>query len=226
MRSYAGFGVFHRCFRRAGRAGVRRALPSAAILLVLAAVGGCRWLDDRPESVKPEPYTAAARAHSPALYTSARPSFPAAVRDFAGLRPAARQPIEFPHDVHVRKNIGCTETCHEGATRGAEAGLPGVNTCMICHAGIATDKPLVQKITAMEREGLDLAWQRVFGYPKTSHVRFNHAPHVRAKLDCATCHGDIARQTVAQRNVVLTMGDCVTCHRENNAPNECVTCHY
>jgi hypothetical protein len=24
----------------------------------------------------------------------------------------------------------------------------------------------------------------------------------------------------------LKMGDCVDCHRENNAPTDCLTCHY
>ncbi len=54
----------------------------------------------------------------------------------------------------------------------------------------------------------------MFGYPAQSHVKFNHAPHIRAKVECATCHGDIAPADVAQRNVDLTMGFCVNCHRE------------
>jgi len=32
----------------------------------------------------------------------------------------------------------------------------------------------------------------VFDYTPEAHVRFNHAPHIRAKVDCATCHGPIA----------------------------------
>ena len=45
------------------------------------------------------------------------------------------------------------------------------------------------------KRGVDFAWQRVFGYPAQSHVRFNHAPHIRAKVECSTCHGNIAQQT-------------------------------
>ena len=45
------------------------------------------------------------------------------------------------------------------------------------------------------RPGHRPAWQRVFGYPAPSHVKFNHAPHIRAKVECATCHGNIAEQT-------------------------------
>ena len=101
-----------------------------------------------------------------------------------------------------------------------------MNTCLICHAAIATDKPRIQQITAMSEKGIDLNWQRVYGYGHSAHVRFNHAPHIRANVECATCHGDIAHQTVAQRNVDLNMGYCVNCHREKKAPNDCLTCHY
>ena len=44
--------------------------------------------------------------------------------------------------------------------------------------------------------------------------------------ECSTCHGGVAQQTVAERNVDLTMGFCVKCHQQKNAPNDCLTCHY
>ena len=97
---------------------------------------------------------------------------------------------------------------------------------MFCHNSIATDRPLIQRITEMQKKGIDLAWQRVFDYPAESHVKFNHAPHIRAKVECATCHGNIAEQTVAQRNVELTMGFCVNCHNERKASIDCLACHY
>jgi len=167
---------------------------------------------------------------STGIFTPAHSTFGSAVNDFFGRLPEARQPIEFPHKRHVEigkegPELKCTETCHEGVTQGPQAGLPSVNTCLGCHASIATDKPLVQQFTAMAEKGQDLAWQRVYGYVAQAHVKFNHAPHIRANVECSTCHGDIANQTVAQRNVYLDMGACVTCHREKNAPNECLTCH-
>jgi len=85
---------------------------------------------------------------------------------------------------------------------------------------------LIQKMTAMAEKGEDFQWRRVYDYPPESHVRFNHEPHIRAKVECSTCHGNIAQQTVAQRNVDLNMGFCVTCHRENKAPTDCLTCHF
>jgi Cytochrome c7 and related cytochrome c len=160
------------------------------------------------------------------VYTTARPTFAAAFNDFLGRRPTPVQPIEFPHVIHVGKQIACTEYCHEAVTTGPVAGLPSVRTCMICHNAIATDRPRIKQITAMREKGIDLAWQRVFGYTKQAHVKFNHAPHIRAKVECSTCHGNIAQQTVAQRNVELTMGTCVNCHREKHAPTDCLTCHF
>ena len=65
-----------------------------------------------------------------------------------------------------------------------------------------------------------------YGLSHDDHVRVNHAPHIRAKVDCATCHGDLSAQTVARRVVDHTMGFCVTCHNERKAPTDCLTCHF
>ncbi len=189
-------------------------------LATYGTVAGCRL------------YQPAERAAPPTLpgqttdvFTTARPTFAAALNDFLGRLPEGEQPIEFPHNIHVGNNIACS-TCHEGVETGPVAGLPSVRTCMICHEAIATDRPRIQQITAMRDKGLDLNWVRVYGYVREAHVKFNHAPHIRAKVECATCHGNIGAQTIAQRNVDLNMGFCVTCHRENKAPTDCLTCHF
>src|SRR6266487_4435524 len=132
------------------------------------------------------------------VFTPARPTLAQAARDFFGVLPKAEQPIAFPHKTHIAKGLTCTDYCHESVTKGPIAGLPGVKTCMICHDAIATDRPLIQQITNLQKAGIDLAWQRVYGYTREAHVRFNHAPHIRAGVECATCHGRIADQTVAE----------------------------
>jgi hypothetical protein len=101
-----------------------------------------------------------------------------------------------------------------------------VKTCLICHAAIATDRPSIQQITELESKGVDIAWQRVYGYTHEAHVRFNHAPHIRAGVECSICHGNVGRQTVAERVVDLSMGFCVNCHKSKNASNDCLTCHF
>jgi hypothetical protein len=162
------------------------------------------------------------------IFTPAHATTASAVRDFFLIRPAAQQPIEFPHQIHVEKAmLKCTETCHESVTKGPAAGIPSVKTCMICHDSIATDRARIVKITNdYYKKGIDLPWQRVYGFTPEVHVRFNHSPHIRANVDCATCHGDVAHQTVAQRNVEHTMGFCVDCHKAKKAPNDCLTCHF
>ena len=195
-----------------------------ACLTALALAGtGCRLFETATPPAPPGPPLPGQAA---GVFTTARPTFRAAVDDFLGVRPAAQQPIEFPHNIHVGKKIACTEYCHESVSTGPVAGLPSVRTCMICHDAIAVDRPRIKLITAMRSQGIDLAWQRVYGYPAASHVKFNHAPHIRANVECATCHGNIADQTVAQRNVDLTMGYCVNCHTARKVSIDCLTCHF
>jgi hypothetical protein len=119
----------------------------------------------------------------------------------------------------------CTD-CHETVERGPVAGIPSVKTCMICHSQIATDRPLIKEVTSYSEKGIEIPWQRVYGFTQGAHIRFNHAPHIRASVDCKTCHGDLAAMTVAERAVDHTMGFCVNCHRQKNAPNDCLTCHF
>lgn len=168
-------------------------------------------------------------AHPPQLsssvYSPAHRTVGAAARDFFNIRPAARQPLAFPHKTHIAKQAMCTD-CHETVERGPIAGIPSVKTCMICHSQIATDRPLIKEVTSYSDKGIEIPWQRVYGFTHAAHVRFNHAPHVRANVDCKACHGDVANMTVAERAVDHTMGFCVGCHRQKNAPNDCLTCHF
>ena len=74
----------------------------------------------------------------------------------------------------------CTD-CHESVEKGPIAGIPSVKTCMICHSQIATDRPLIKQVTSYSDKGIDIPWQRVYG--------FTHEAHVRGKVACAECHG-------------------------------------
>ncbi len=159
------------------------------------------------------------------VFTPAHQSAGEAAREFFGMRAVAVQPIPFPHKTHIAKKAECVD-CHESVEKGPIAGIPSVKTCMICHSQIATDKPLIKQVTGYADKGIEIPWQRVYGFTREAHVRFNHAPHIRASVECATCHGDVANQTVAERVVDHNMGFCVNCHKAKNASNDCLTCHY
>ena len=162
---------------------------------------------------------------SQSVFTPAHKTFGEALRHHFGVMPRAAQPIAFPHKTHIEKQAMCTD-CHETVERGPVAGIPSVKTCMTCHSQIATDRPLIKRVAEFSEKGIEIPWQRVYGFTHEAHVRFNHAPHIRANVECATCHGDVAKMTVAERAVTHNMGFCVSCHRQKNAPNDCLTCHY
>ena len=143
------------------------------------------------------------------------------------IRPKAEQPIDFPHKIHT-EDIGVyCETCHTGVKTGPRAGIPSINVCMSCHEDVGdANDARIKTIRATAMRGEDMAWQRVYGFEQESHVRFNHAPHIRARVDCSTCHGDLTSMTTAQRVVNHTMGFCIDCHRQKGASNDCLVCHY
>lgn len=193
----------------------------AFLFVVTMATAACEFASPG------EPSGAADRSRwgTPAVFTPAHATPAEAVKAFFGSRPDPQQPFDFSHQIHLSKGVLCTD-CHTGVEQGPVAGLPSINTCMICHSQIATEKPLIKQLTEMQTKGLDLAWQRVYNYLPQSHVRFDHAPHIRAKVECSTCHGNLAEQTVAKRVVNLDMATCVNCHKQKQASNDCQTCHY
>ena len=162
---------------------------------------------------------------STGAFTTAHRTALDAVREFFGRHPVPVQPIAYTHKVHLANGMECLN-CHTGVDTGPDAQLPSVKLCMMCHQVIATDKPEIKKLTAYSERGEDISWQRVYDYPPSSHVKFNHAPHIRAKVDCKICHGDMTQQTVAVRKVDMNMGFCLDCHKQRQASIDCTTCHF
>jgi hypothetical protein len=138
---------------------------------------------------------------------------------------AAGQPIAYSHKQHLALGLQCID-CHSSADTGAAATLPSVRKCMLCHAKLGATRPEVQKLAAYARQGREVPWQRVYGFAPESLVRFQHAPHFRARIDCARCHGDMTQAATAEPLVKHTMGTCLSCHRQNKATEDCAACHY
>jgi len=160
------------------------------------------------------------------VFTTAHPTMLMAVRDFLDMHPEHPvQPIAFTHTVHLANGLTC-EFCHAGVDQGPDARIPGVTVCMTCHQAIATDRPEIKRIAAYVARGEEIPWVRVYAYSESAHVKFNHAPHIRVHIECAACHGDMTKQTTAERKVNLNMGYCVDCHRQKQVSIDCATCHY
>lgn len=159
------------------------------------------------------------------VFTPAHPTVLDAVREFLGWRVNPVQPFAFTHKKHVENQIVC-DACHTGVSQGPRAGIPNINVCMRCHTFFAKDRPEIKKLTAIFDSGQDIAWQRVYEFTPSAHVKFNHAPHIHAGVDCSVCHGDVKTMTVAVRAVNLNMGFCLSCHRAKQVSTDCATCHF
>src|SRR5579862_4154979 len=166
-----------------------------------------------------------AQSQTSAIFTPAHRTMLDAIRDFFSVHPTPVQPIAYTHKVHLANGMECVN-CHANVEKGAIAGIPSIKLCMTCHQVIATDKPEIKKMAAMFARGEDIPWQRVYDYSPTVHVKFNHAPHIRAKVDCATWHGDMRQRTVAVRTGNMNMGFCINCHKLRKVSVECQTCHF
>jgi len=137
----------------------------------------------------------------------------------------AEQPVAFPHDKHMTLGLACLD-CHSTADQRAAAGMPSVRKCMLCHEKLAADKPEVKKVRAYAARGVEIPWERVYGFSPSALVKFRHAPHYRSNISCATCHGDVAKGTLAVLAVKHSMGTCLSCHRQYKATEDCAACHY
>ncbi len=140
-----------------------------------------------------------------------------------GSQSTPRQPIFFSHLIHAQeKQIACVY-CHQGVTNRAMAGIPSVEKCMGCHKTVATDNPEVAKLTAYWNNQEPITWTRLSYLP--DHVYFTHQMHIRAGFACTTCHGQINPSTGSFARLEPGMSFCLDCHKRNNAPTDCWTCH-
>jgi hypothetical protein len=84
-----------------------------------------------------------------------------------------------------------------------------------------------------EMQPQPIRWKRVYEVP--DFVYFDHRPHVGAGVRCQQCHGEVQTMDRVRQVGSLSMGWCVSCHRNAtehgingkaaNAKVECTTCH-
>lgn len=101
------------------------------------------------------------------------------------------QPIDFNHKIHVAQvDDGC-QSCHFVREDGSFSGAPRLAQCVECHSEIQGESEdeavFVDQYVAKGREVPWLIYAR-----QPDCVFFSHAAHLfGAKLECATCHGQI-----------------------------------
>ncbi len=140
---------------------------------------------------------------------------------FTGRKPD--QPIAYTHQVHVvGLQLDCTH-CHENADKSPRATLPAMSICMECHETAAIDRPEIKKLTAYWTKKELIPWRKVNRL--LWHVYFTHKRHIKAGVDCTYCHSEMKAMTTARQVRSFDMGFCVSCHRANKAPTDCLTCH-
>ena len=153
------------------------------------------------------------RGQSPGVYRAKDEKLP---------QPVAPQPVPFNHAKHAAARISCLD-CHETAESRERSGLPDTAKCMLCHETITTEGPDIKKLARLHRESGGVTWVRVYQVP--DFVFFSHARHLKAEVECVTCHGPVDRRAVLQKEVSTSMVACMNCHSERGASNECYSCH-
>ena len=132
------------------------------------------------------------------------------------------QPVPFSHKHHVLGlGLDC-RMCHSTVETSADAGLPPLHTCMTCHSQIWTNAAMLAPVRRPE----PIRWRRVNVLP--DYVYFNHSIHIAKGIECARCHGDVARMPMLAKRASLTMNFCLDCHREQHESRnltDCSICH-
>jgi hypothetical protein len=149
-----------------------------------------------------------------------------AIRLAVGREPPVPQPVQFNHLKHTQELQLACDFCHKYVRQGAHAGLPGAETCSICHSAPQGDSEEAARVTELLSEGDPLRFAKLFRMP--DHVFYTHRRHVElGGLECATCHGAIAEtERPPERPLVrVTMTFCMDCHREREQTLNCNACH-
>jgi hypothetical protein len=126
---------------------------------------------------------------------------------------APTQPIAFPHKVHAGDNkIQCLY-CHSAARTSRHAGIPAASVCMNCHSMLEKQTVEIEKLKEAVQEQRPIVWVKVHNLP--DFVYFNHSQHVVSGVACQKCHGPVEQMDRMEQFSPLTMGWCLTCHREH-----------
>lgn len=136
---------------------------------------------------------------------------------------APAQPIPYSHRKHLALGLNCKD-CHNNPEPGKLMTFPDTGKCMQCHATVAKDKPMIQKLASYGRSKQAIPWVRV--YTVLPGVVWSHRPHLAAGVNCEMCHGQVREmEQMSEVTSVTSMAACLNCHEANHAKTVCDTCH-
>ncbi len=147
----------------------------------------------------------------------------AAVYLYSGLQAGdGRKPvIQFSHELHVQDvGVRCTK-CHNPkllrtSMRSEDSILPTEKRCLKCHEVWKEEGECENCHLGKEPYGTFSAVVRNFNFPHKVHW-------AKQKIDCAVCHSDMSG--IDNYPPIPKMADCLSCHQERKAPENCSACH-
>ncbi|MFQ5791164.1 MAG: hypothetical protein ACE5JI_11905 [Acidobacteriota bacterium] len=115
--------------------------------------------------------------------------------------------------------------CHRTAWTSYQASIPTIEVCRSCHGERPRTSSQQEKILREYIEnGEDIPWVQI--NTLVDHVHFSHVAHIRlAELGCMRCHPQDTGNGSMPQLSVSSMSDCIDCHKQREANNDCLACH-
>ena len=133
------------------------------------------------------------------------------------------QPLAFSHAFHAGElSISC-RYCHRSADASPVAGVPSMQLCMSCHRNLSDQTPETRRLLEYWETQTPVEWRRLQRLP--DFVYFSHEMHLLRGLSCVQCHGRVQEMPSTPRASSFEMGWCLSCHRAQDGPRDCLACH-
>ena len=128
----------------------------------------------------------------------------------AGYRPV--QPVPYSHKLHAGDlGLDC-RFCHTTVETSSVSMVPPTQTCMNCHTLILPESEKLLPVRGSWATQQPIRWVRVHNLPDFAY--FDHSAHMRAGVGCISCHGNVAEMEEVMQMEPLSMGWCLSCHRD------------
>jgi hypothetical protein len=101
--------------------------------------------------------------------------------------------------------------CHSSVEETNFAPIPTTETCLGCHAQVATEALSLAAVRASFQDNQPLEWLRV--HDLADFVYFDHSIHISKGIGCESCHGRVDQMPVISKAQTLRMDWCLACHR-------------